>query len=224
MKKAIILNLIVVFFVSISSFVLAEDLVKKNSVGLNVSHFSANGWKETDDGNPEGLMIEVKYRNFINKNLNFGFSVGYWSDGDNCKETRSGTDINGIPYTDTWSVDRTVTIIPILFNAEYLFSVFKDKLRPFIGIEWGLFDARFKGEAELIVWDGFTYIVSNPSYSENAVSFGGRLAGGIEYPVSRNITINANVKYQILNIDFDYYLEPFDARGLMIGAGLSMLF
>ena len=75
MKKRLIISLIAIFILSLSSFVLAEDLTVKSSMGLDLSYFSCDGW-DNDEWDPSGIMIEAKYRYFINENFALGSSIG----------------------------------------------------------------------------------------------------------------------------------------------------
>ncbi len=208
MKKSLIVSLIAVFVLTISSFVLAEDMAGKSSLGVDLSYFSCEGW-ENDEWDQAGLMVEAKYRYFVNENVAIGGSVGYWSTSEEITET--------YPYVGTMSMDMTLTIIPILVNAEYFFSLDNDKLKPYVGLSLGLFKCTAEAEMEI-------FGVSS-SEDESASPIGFRLGGGVEYQVSPKVSLTGNLKYQILSIDFeDVSNEECDADGLIIGAGINLLF
>ena len=208
MKKSMILSLIAVYVLSISSLVLAEDLTGKSTVGVDLSYFSCEGW-ENDEWDQAGLMVEAKYRYFINENIALGGSVGYWSSSDEL-------DLSD-PFLGTMTMKRTLTIIPILVNAEYFFSLDNDKLKPYVGLSLGLFNSTAEAEMEMFGVSAST--------DESASPIGFRLGGGVEYQVSPKVSLSGNLKYQILSIDFeDVSDEECDANGLIIGAGINLIF
>ena len=208
MKKSMILSLIAVFVLSISSLVLAEDLTGKSTVGVDLSYFSCEGW-ENDEWDQAGLMVEAKYRYFVNENVAIGGSVGYWSTSEEITETD--------PFFGTMTMETTLTIIPILVNAEYFFNLDNDKLKPYVGLSLGLFSSTAKAEMEMF---GIS-----ASMDESASPIGFRLGGGVEYQVSPKVSLTGNLKYQILSIDCeDVSNEECDADGLIIGAGINLLF
>ena len=164
-----------------------------------MSYFSCEGW-ENDEWDQAGLMVEAKYRYFINENIALGGSVGYWS-------TSEEHDI-GIGTLET-----SLTIIPILVNAEYFFSLDNDKLKPYVGLSLGLFNCT--AEAEM---GGY-------STDESDSPIGFRLGGGVEYQVSPKVSLSGNLKYQILSVSFDDFDdEEGDLNGLIIGAGINLIF
>lgn len=208
MKKGLIISLIAIFVLSISSFVLAEDMTGKSSVGLDLSYFSCDGWDD-DEWDQAGLLVEGVYRYFINENVAIGGSIGYWSD----KKSRG-----------TW--ESTLTIIPILFNATYFLGASDSDVRPYLGASLGLFSSKVEWEYEEITFDPVTWemITNTVSESKSASPIGFRLGGGVEYQVSSKVSLTGDLKYQILSIDFEDSDEDCDANGLIIGAGINLLF
>ena len=207
MKKSRIWSLIAVFVLSISSFVFAEDLTGKTTVALDLSYFSCEGW-ENDEWDQNGFMADIVARYFITENIALGASIGYWSSK---KEQEVDLGILGtVSYSDT------LTLMPILVNAEYFFAPADAKIRPFVGVGLGMANATLKSELEIFG--------ASASAEETASPFCCRLGGGVEYKVNPTISITGNLKYQILNIDFGDAYEECDANGLIIGAGVNMLF
>ncbi len=211
MKKSMILSLIAVFVLSISSLVLAEDLTGKTTVGLDLSYFSCEGW-ENDEWDQNGFMADIVARYFLTENIALGASIGYWSSKDE-EEVDMG-------FFGTASYSMTLTLMPILVTAEYFFAPADAKVRPFAGVGLGMANATIEEEVEIF---GIT-----ASAEESASPFCCRLGGGVEYKVNPTISITGNLKYQILNIDFGvdtlFGGEECDANGLIIGAGVNMLF
>ena len=107
-------------------------------------------------------------------------------------------------------------IIPILVNADYFFTLDNEKLKPYVGLGLGLFNSTVK-----LDW-------GTDSNDESISPFGFRLGGGVEYQVSPKISISGNLKYQILSLDFEENTpdpdEEGDANGLIVGAGVSLIF
>ena len=220
--------LTILFCLGISCIGLAEDMTGKSSIGVDISSFSCEGWKENvDDWDPKGIMIEATYKYFINENLALGGSIGRWSDDDKYRESVDGYDYYwGTFYTDTYTSDRTITIIPIMFNVTYFFDTADSKMKPYIEGGLGLFNAKVEWDEEGRIWDSWygVYDTYSLSTSDSAQPIGLRLGGGIEFEISPRVSINGDLRYQILSIDFDYSYDDFDVDGLIIGAGINLLF
>ena len=118
--------------------------------------------------------------------------------------------------------------MPIMVNATYFFNTADSKIKPYIDGGLGLFNSKIKGDSEERLWDsrtGVYYWIDSASGYDSANSVGFRFSGGIECQVSPMVSINGDLRYQILSIDFgDDYSEDFDANGLIIGAGVNLLF
>ena len=159
----------------------------------------------TTETGSSGFVGSVGYDYFVRDDLAVGLTAGVLD-----SESSTSVGVGGIS-------SRSASVVPILFRVTYYPEelALGSQLRPYVS---GSFGPYLGSATNSLV--GPT--VSSESISE--VALGMRVAGGVDWFVSRNVKLGFGVGYHLVG-DFDERIGSTDNySGLELSVGLGILF
>lgn len=140
-----------------------------------------------DGKNFGGLSIEGRY--FISDNVTLGFNLG-WNDAS--KKMPRITETNGTSSISAVQT-RYLLVFPLLINSHYHFELDNFIIRPYIGGAAGIYFTTYEK------W------IAEYLDSKRKISFGIRPEIGALIPITDNLGINLNFKYNYVFFKYNEF-------------------
>jgi opacity protein-like surface antigen len=177
---------------------------------------------DPDDLNDFGFTFG--YDHFIGEFVNVGGSISVY-EGETTVEDREFTFENGAPILR----EIRLRIIPIEANVRVLPIGRNYAVIPYVGAGAGIYIWEYEEFGDFVI-DRFgdPFIDTGSAFSDGA-DFGFNIHGGLQFPISRSVTITGEVKWIKVEGDldprgFDPAFEPIDLSTITYSAGVSFWF
>jgi len=177
---------------------------------------------DPDDLNDFGITFG--YDHFIGEYVNVGGSIAFY-EGETFVRDTEFTFTNGDPIVR----DIRLRIIPIEANVRVLPIGREYAVIPYVGAGAGVYVWEYEEIGDFVIDRlGDPFIETGSAFSDGA-DFGFNIHGGLQFPVSRSMTITGEVKWINLEGDldpegFDPAFEPIDLSTVSYSAGVSFWF
>lgn len=193
--------------------------------------------------------LSFSYEYFVNRQISFLIGIDTYSR----KKVGTYIDFVGLSFDEgDFAFDRDfgfqgdfaishvfgVSITPIQVSVKLAPMGRRNRFIPYIGGGAGIYLWNVRLQGDLIDFDDI-WEYEDPEYiyeiygiyaadirDENKITFGFHAFGGFMYPVGRQMSIDAEFKYNVATGNLEQFLEfePFDLSGYQISVGLSYWF
>ncbi len=226
MKKYLLLYVAVAFLFSVpahaDSFYILGSYVAPDGDSDVYDQNKAETTFEVDDLN--GFGGTFGYDHFIGEYVNLGGSVSFYENDTTVSDQE-------FEFPDGRDIFRDIRlrIVPLEVNFRVLPIGRERAVIPYIGAGAGVYFWEYTEIGDFVI-DRFTdpNVITGVAFSDGA-DFGFNVHGGLQFPISRSLTITGEVKWSKVEGDldvesFDPAFEPIDLSTLTYSGGVSFWF